>query len=179
MKYLFVSVPALGNKQNTFLNIRSKLGEYANTFVFNVPEFKARWQEIENPISIRSVYWINDAYRLAHWMHWSCYQTRLRNTTRLLNSLSISWVISWPTWSRATRRMVTSENTCWWTTVKFLLLLYLDLVDWNWLTCTNIEPVEEYISTFQWNSMKYRTDKSLQETTAMLNQVKKDEVYYI
>ena len=34
-----------------------------------------------------------------------------------------------------------------------------------------IEPVEEYISTFQWNTMKYRTDKSLQEITATLNQV--------
>lgn len=36
-----------------------------------------------------------------------------------------------------------------------------------------IEPIEEYISTFQWNSMKYRTDKSLQETTATLSQVRK------
>lgn len=34
-----------------------------------------------------------------------------------------------------------------------------------------IETVDQYISTFQWNSMKYRTDKSLQETTALLTQV--------
>ncbi|ORZ02608.1 hypothetical protein BCR43DRAFT_528647 [Syncephalastrum racemosum] len=32
------------------------------------------------------------------------------------------------------------------------------------------ETVDQYINTFQWNTMKYRTDKSLQETTALLNQ---------
>jgi V-type H+-transporting ATPase subunit C len=35
-----------------------------------------------------------------------------------------------------------------------------------------IEPIDQYISTFQWNTMKYRTDKSLQETTATLSQVR-------
>lgn len=35
-----------------------------------------------------------------------------------------------------------------------------------------IEPLDQFIATFQWNTMKYRTDKSLQETTATLNQVR-------
>lgn len=47
MKYQFVSVPALGNKQNTFLNIRGKLTEYAVTCAFQVPEFKARAKKRE------------------------------------------------------------------------------------------------------------------------------------
>lgn len=34
----------------------------------------------------------------------------------------------------------------------------------------NDKPIDQYISTFQWNTMKYRTDKSLQETTATLSQ---------
>jgi hypothetical protein len=34
-----------------------------------------------------------------------------------------------------------------------------------------IESIDQYITTFQWNTMKYRTDKSLQETTATLSQV--------
>jgi V-type H+-transporting ATPase subunit C len=40
MKYTFISVPALGDKQNTFLNIKAKLTEYAQTYQFNIPEFK-------------------------------------------------------------------------------------------------------------------------------------------
>ncbi|KAI7852920.1 ATPase, V1 complex, subunit C, partial [Circinella umbellata] len=34
----------------------------------------------------------------------------------------------------------------------------------------NDKTVDQYINTFQWNSMKYRTDKSLQETASMLQQ---------
>lgn len=47
MKYTFISVPALGDKQNTFLNIKAKLTEYAQTYQFNIPEFKVsltRWR---------------------------------------------------------------------------------------------------------------------------------------
>lgn len=40
MKYVFVSVPALGDKQNTFLNIKGKLAEYAQTYHYTIPEFK-------------------------------------------------------------------------------------------------------------------------------------------
>ncbi|KAI7871323.1 hypothetical protein BDF14DRAFT_1765763 [Spinellus fusiger] len=34
----------------------------------------------------------------------------------------------------------------------------------------NDKTMEQYINTFQWNTMKYRTDKSLQETAALLQQ---------
>ncbi|OZJ02534.1 hypothetical protein BZG36_04135 [Bifiguratus adelaidae] len=34
----------------------------------------------------------------------------------------------------------------------------------------NDRPVDQYIKTFEWNSMKYRTDKSLQEIADILNQ---------
>lgn len=40
MKYTFISVPALGDKQNTFLNIKGKLTEYAQIYKFTIPEFK-------------------------------------------------------------------------------------------------------------------------------------------
>ncbi|KAG0807482.1 hypothetical protein G6F20_010326 [Rhizopus arrhizus] len=38
------------------------------------------------------------------------------------------------------------------------------------LLLVNDKTLEQFVSTFQWNTMKYRTDKSLQETTANLNQ---------
>ncbi|CAO3690402.1 unnamed protein product [Umbelopsis vinacea] len=34
----------------------------------------------------------------------------------------------------------------------------------------NDKDVDTYVKNFQWNAMKYRTDKSLQETTELLNQ---------
>jgi hypothetical protein len=40
MDYHLVSVPASGNRQNTFQNLRGKLAEFANTYSFNIPEFK-------------------------------------------------------------------------------------------------------------------------------------------
>jgi V-type H+-transporting ATPase subunit C len=40
MEYHLVSVPASGNRQNTFQNLRGKLAEFANTYSFNIPEFK-------------------------------------------------------------------------------------------------------------------------------------------
>lgn len=43
MKYVFVSVPALGDKQNTFLNIKGKLAEYAQTYHYTIPEFKVHY----------------------------------------------------------------------------------------------------------------------------------------
>lgn len=48
MKYTFISVPALGDKQNTFLNIKGKLAEYAQTNKFVIPEFKVNRDEIKN-----------------------------------------------------------------------------------------------------------------------------------
>jgi V-type H+-transporting ATPase subunit C len=36
---------------------------------------------------------------------------------------------------------------------------------------TLIEEFDDYIKTFSWNSMKYRTDKSLREVTDMIIQV--------
>lgn len=40
MKYTFISVPALGDKQNTYLNIKGKLTEFAQVYKLNIPEFK-------------------------------------------------------------------------------------------------------------------------------------------
>lgn len=57
--------------------------------------------------------------------------------------------------------LLVNDSKCVW---NFLTRLYL--------TQFMIEPIDQYISTFQWNTMKYRTDKSLQETTATLSQVK-------
>jgi V-type H+-transporting ATPase subunit C len=48
MKYTFISVPALGDKQNTFLNIKGKLAEYAQTNKFVIPEFKVNRDELKN-----------------------------------------------------------------------------------------------------------------------------------
>ena len=45
MKYTLVSVPALGQSQNTLLNIKSKLAQYAETHPFNIPEFKVKKNE--------------------------------------------------------------------------------------------------------------------------------------
>lgn len=42
MKYTFISVPALGDKQNTFLTIRGKLADYAQTYQYTIPEFKVQ-----------------------------------------------------------------------------------------------------------------------------------------
>jgi V-type H+-transporting ATPase subunit C len=39
------------------------------------------------------------------------------------------------------------------------------------LLLVNEKSLDQFVSSFQWNTMKYRTDKSLQETTATLNQV--------
>jgi V-type H+-transporting ATPase subunit C len=43
MKYTFISVPALGDKQNTYLNIKGKLTEYAQVYKMNIPDFKVRF----------------------------------------------------------------------------------------------------------------------------------------
>lgn len=40
MKYTFISVPALGDKQNTYLNIKGKLTEFAQVYKLNIPDFK-------------------------------------------------------------------------------------------------------------------------------------------
>lgn len=40
MDYHLVSVPASGNRQNTFQSLKGKLAELANTYSFTIPEFK-------------------------------------------------------------------------------------------------------------------------------------------
>ncbi|KAI9248898.1 hypothetical protein BDA99DRAFT_524784 [Phascolomyces articulosus] len=125
MKYLFVSVPALGNKQNTFLNIRGKLSEYALTYAFNVPEFKIG--------TLDALVLLSDDL--------AKYDTSFEQSVNKLADILANLIKSDSTNGHVREYMLANDK-----------------------------PVEEYISTFQWNSMKYRTDKSLQEITATLNQ---------
>ncbi|CDH57927.1 atpase v1 complex subunit c [Lichtheimia corymbifera JMRC:FSU:9682] len=126
MKYLFISVPALGNKQNTFLNIRGKLSEFhALTYAFNVPEFKIG--------TLDALVLLSDDLA----KHDTAFEQTVNKLADILTNL------------------VKSDSTNGHVSEYMLV---------------NDKPIEEYISTFQWNSMKYRTDKSLQETTATLSQ---------
>ncbi|KAI7901971.1 uncharacterized protein BX663DRAFT_513097 [Cokeromyces recurvatus] len=123
MKYTFISVPALGDKQNTFLNIKGKLTEYAQTYKLNIPEFKIGTLDALVLLS-------DDLIK-----HDSVFEQSVNKMSDLLNNL--------------------------------LKGQQLNLQD---QLLVNDKSIEQYISTFQWNTMKYRTDKSLQETTATLSQ---------
>ncbi|KAF7729261.1 Vacuolar ATP synthase subunit C [Apophysomyces ossiformis] len=120
MKYTFVSVPALGHKQNTFFNIKDKLSEYAETYAFDIPEFKVGTLDALVLLS-------DDLVK---------YDTALEQSVNKLADILNSLVKD-----KVRDHLLVSDKT-----------------------------IDQYIRTFQWNSMKYRTDKSLQETTALLNQ---------
>ncbi|CEG71831.1 hypothetical protein RMATCC62417_07500 [Rhizopus microsporus] len=123
MKYVFVSVPALGDKQNTFLNIKGKLAEYAQTYHYTIPEFKIGTLDALVVLSDDLVKY--DA----------AFEQSVNKLTDILNTLI-----------KGQQQPLQG----------FLLV--------------NDKPLDQFIATFQWNTMKYRTDKSLQETTATLNQ---------
>ncbi|KAI8377872.1 uncharacterized protein BYT42DRAFT_572008 [Radiomyces spectabilis] len=123
MKYTFVSVPGLGNKENTFLNIKSKLADYAETYEFNIPEFKIGTLDALVVLSDELVK----------------FDTSFEQSTNKLADLL--------------RTLAKNQGTH----IQDLLLV-------------NDKTIDQFIRTFQWNSMKYRTDKSLQETTQLLNQ---------
>ncbi|KAI8879916.1 ATPase, V1 complex, subunit C [Backusella circina FSU 941] len=123
MKYTFISVPALGDKQNTFLNIKGKLAEYAQTSKFVIPEFKI-------------------------------------GTLDALVLLSDELVKFDTVSEQSVNKLVDMLNT----------LLKGEQGNIQDHLFVNDKTVDQYITGFQWNSMKYRTDKSLQETTATLNQ---------
>ncbi|KAI8139426.1 hypothetical protein BJV82DRAFT_672704 [Fennellomyces sp. T-0311] len=125
MKYLFVSVPALGNKQNTFLNIRGKLSEYALTYAFNVPDFKIG--------TLDALVLLSDDL--------AKYDTSFEQSVNKLADILANLIKTDSTNGHVREYMLANDK-----------------------------PVEEYISTFQWNTMKYRTDRSLQEITTTLNQ---------
>lgn len=63
MKYTFISVPALGDKQNTYLNIKGKLTEYAQVYKMNIPDFKVRFCTGHLALTCTNV-----VLRLALWM---------------------------------------------------------------------------------------------------------------
>lgn len=46
------------------------------------------------------------------------------------------------------------------------------------IVSTEIETIDNYLKTFQWNTMKYRTDKSLVELAEILNTVRKNDLPY-
>ncbi|KAG1045531.1 hypothetical protein G6F43_011255 [Rhizopus delemar] len=120
MKYTFISVPALGDKQNTFLNIKGKLADYAQTYHYTIPDFKIGTLDALVLLSDDLVKY--DA----------AFEQSVNKLTDILTSLTKGQQ-------------------------QELLLV-------------NDKTLEQFVSTFQWNTMKYRTDKSLQETTANLNQ---------
>ncbi|KAI9031925.1 hypothetical protein CLU79DRAFT_278907 [Phycomyces nitens] len=123
MKYTLVSVPALGNKQNTFSNLKSKLADYADTHQLLIPEFKI-------------------------------------GTLDGLVLLSDDLVKFDAVFEQATNKIA-----------DILSILVKDQkINVQDYLLVNDKTIDQYISTFQWNSMKYRTDKSLQETTTLLNQ---------
>ncbi|KAI8384153.1 hypothetical protein BD560DRAFT_322349 [Blakeslea trispora] len=123
MKYTFVSVPALGNKQNTFLNIKGKLSEYAQTYQYSIPEFKI-------------------------------------GTLDALVVLSDDLVKHDTVFEQSTNKLADTLNS----------LLKGQETNLQDHLLVNDKPIDQYISTFSWNTMKYRTDKSLQETTQTLSQ---------
>ncbi|KAG1047330.1 hypothetical protein G6F43_010215 [Rhizopus delemar] len=120
MKYTFISVPALGDKQNTFLTIRGKLADYAQTYQYTIPEFKIGTLDALVLLSDELVKY--DA----------AFEQSVNKLTDILTSLNKGQQ-------------------------QELLLV-------------NEKSLDQFVSSFQWNTMKYRTDKSLQETTATLNQ---------
>ncbi|KAI9258026.1 CRE-VHA-11 protein [Phascolomyces articulosus] len=124
MKYTLVSVPALGQSQNTLLNIKSKLASYAETHPFNIPEFKIG--------TLDALVLLSDEL--------TKYDTAFEQAVNKIADVLSNLVRGQPD-----------------ALVQDFLLV-------------NDKTVDQYINTFQWNSMKYRTDKSLQETTAMLTQ---------
>ncbi|KAI8082637.1 uncharacterized protein B0P05DRAFT_636660 [Gilbertella persicaria] len=123
MKYTFVSVPALGDKQNTFLNIKGKLAEYAQTYQYNIPEFKI-------------------------------------GTLDALVVLSDDLVKHDTVFEQSVNKLADTLNN----------LLKGQQANLQDHLLVNDKPIDQYISTFTWNSMKYRIDKSLQETTQTLSQ---------
>ncbi|GAA5801214.1 hypothetical protein EDC94DRAFT_616292 [Helicostylum pulchrum] len=123
MKYTFISVPALGDKQNTFLNIKGKLTDYAQTYQFNIPEFKIGTLDALVVLS-------DDLVKYD-----TVFEQSVNKIADMLNNLL-----------RGQQANLQDQ-----------LLV-------------NDKPIDEYITTFQWNTMKYRTDKSLQETTGTLSQ---------
>lgn len=82
MKYTFISVPALGDKQNTYLSIKGKLTEYAQVYKMNIPDFKVRFCTVRFALISNNV---DD--RLVLWMPWCSYQMILLNTTLYLSNL--------------------------------------------------------------------------------------------
>ncbi|KAI8137022.1 hypothetical protein BJV82DRAFT_636923 [Fennellomyces sp. T-0311] len=124
MKYTLVSVPALGQSQNTLLNIKSKLAQYAETHPFNIPEFKIGTLDALVVLSDELI------------KHDTAFEQAVNKVADILGNLV-----------RGQPDALVQD---------FLLV--------------NDKTVDQYVNTFQWNSMKYRTDKSLQETTTMLTQ---------
>ncbi|ORZ09847.1 hypothetical protein BCR42DRAFT_494787 [Absidia repens] len=123
MKYTLISVPALGNKQNTFLNIKAKLTEYAETNNFPIPDFKIGTLDTLVLLS-------DDLVK---------YDTAFEQTVNKVADIV---------------RTFTANAK----------------VNHDQLLLVNEKSIDQYIRGFQWNTMKYRTDKSLQETTATLSQ---------
>ncbi|KAI8984545.1 hypothetical protein BDF20DRAFT_860487 [Mycotypha africana] len=123
MKYTFISVPALGDKQNTYLNIKGKLTEYAQVYKLNIPEFKIGTLDALVLLS-------DDLVKYD-----TVFEQSVNKTADMLSTLLKGQKVS----------------------LQDQLLV-------------NDKTIDQYISTFQWNTMKYRTDKSLQETTATLSQ---------
>ncbi|KAI9304532.1 hypothetical protein BJ944DRAFT_202551 [Cunninghamella echinulata] len=123
MKYSFVSVPALGNKQNTLLNIKAKLGEYAETNAFPIPEFKIG--------TLDALVLLSDD----------------------LNKYDVVFEQSVNKIADIVRNFSSDSQG----NLEQLLVV-------------NEKSIDQYVRTFQWNTMKYRTDKSLQDTTTTLSQ---------
>ncbi|KAI8337133.1 hypothetical protein BC941DRAFT_470867 [Chlamydoabsidia padenii] len=121
MKYTFISVPALGNKQNTILNIKAKLTEYAETNAFPIPDFKIGTLDALVLLS-------DDLVK---------YDAAFEQTVNKVADI----VRTFGSTGNRGQQLVVNEK-----------------------------PIDQYVRGFQWNTMKYRTDKSLQETTATLNQ---------
>ncbi|KAG2188686.1 hypothetical protein INT44_003825 [Umbelopsis vinacea] len=123
MDYHLVSVPASGNRQNTFQNLKGKLAEFANTYSFSIPEFKI-------------------------------------GTLDALVLLSDELVKYDITFEQSVNKIVDLMRT----------LLKDQQNELASCLKVNDKDVDAYVKSFQWNTMKYRTDKSLQETTELLHQ---------
>jgi len=70
--------------------------------------------------------------------------------------LCVSWPIEPPAWNPSPL-VLNFSPVC-------LLFFYCSL---------ELETIDNYLKTFQWNTMKYRTDKSLVELAEILNTVRK------
>ncbi|KAJ3190919.1 hypothetical protein HDU82_003778 [Entophlyctis luteolus] len=162
--FWFLSAPPDPTRQDTVAKLRDRVAnpksaDIAELFPFDLPDFKVPHKLLLRKVgTLDSLVILSDDLAKAD-AGFEAVSVKLGDNMRvLLSSDAAAGAANIDQWRS---NLAVNDSECYSHSTR----------RWPNHTTPHTESIDQYLKTFKWNSLKYRTDKSLRELTDLITQV--------